>query len=122
MIKYRIINEDGSSYETLEMPTSGVFETIEFELPEEIVEVPHQLSRMQFEMQVLITTGIEWAEIILFIEGLVMSELYKKLLLIRLRRCTHLERYSEDLNAIAQMMHITQDQLDEIFINGNLIE
>jgi len=84
--------------------------------------IPKKLSKMQFEMQVLITTSIEWANIISFIESLVMSELYKKLLLIRLRRCTYLERFDEDLNTISFMMGITQEQLDEIFINGNLID
>lgn len=91
---------------------------------EEIREktIPKQISRMKFEMQVLITTGIEWDGIITFILALTMSEFYKKLLLIRLKRCTHLVRNDIDLNTIAEMMEITPEQLDEIFINGNLIE
>ena len=86
------------------------------------VDVPEKLSRMDFEMQVLITTGIEWGGILNFINSLTMSEFYKKLLIIRFNRCVILQRNSEDLNTIATMMGITQLQLDEIFINGNLID
>lgn len=88
----------------------------------EVIEVPKELSRMKFKMQVLITTGKTYEEIIAFIQALPMSEFYKKLLLIRLEDCVVFERYSEDLQTIAQLMGITETQLDDIFINGNLIE
>lgn len=88
----------------------------------ESIQVPKQLSRMKFEMQVLITTGYEFEDIISFIMGLEMSNLYKKLLVIRLKGCVVLERDSDDLNAVSQMMGITQEQLDEIFIEGNKID
>lgn len=84
--------------------------------------VPNQLSRMKFKMQVLITTGITYDDIIAFIQGLEMSDFYKKLLLIRLEDCVMFERYSEDLLSISGLMGITDEQLDEIFINGNLID
>lgn len=100
--------------------TKEVIELTEEEIRD--ITIPKQLSRMKFKMQVLVTTGITYENIITFIQGLAMSELYKKLLLIRLEDCVMFERYSEDLNTIAYMMGITQEQLDEIFINGNLID
>lgn len=100
---------------------------IEGATPQEILEaskpkITEEISRMKFEMQVLLTTGIEWDEIIAYIVALEMSQLYKKLLLIRLKRCVTLKREDTDLNVISSLMGITQEQLDEIFINGNLIE
>jgi len=121
MIKYRVTNEDGSTYETLEMPTSGVFETIE-ELPIEVIEVPTTLSRMKFIIQVYITTGIKYEDIVLFIQNLAFDEAQKYVILTRLRSATHFDRNSSDLLIIAGMMGISQEQLDNIFINGNLIE
>jgi len=121
MIKYRVTNEDGSTYEVLEMPTSGVFETIE-ELPIEVIEVPQQLSRMKFIIQVFITTGIRYEDIVLFIQNLTFDEAQKYVILTRLRSATHFDRNSNDLLTIASMMGITSEQLDNIFINGNLIE
>lgn len=115
-----ITEEQYNFISTYKMPkyVNGVF----FDSYVEVIEVPKQLSRMKFKMQVLITTGITYNDIIAFIQGLSMSEFYKKLLLIRLEDCIYFERYSEDLNTIANLMGITQEQLDEIFINGNLIE
>lgn len=89
------------------------------------VIVPKQLSRMKFIMQVFITTTIKYEDIVSFINDLpyqVLDDDSKYLVLTRLIGCTHFERNSEDLLTIAGMMEITSEQLDEIFINGNLIE
>ena len=122
MIKYRIYREDGGYDETIVMPTSGVFETIEFDLPIEVIEVPQEISRMKFIIQVFLTTGIMYEDIVLFIQNLTFDAAQKYVILTRLRSATHFDRYSNDLLTIAQMMGITSEQLDEIFINGNLIE
>lgn len=106
--------------EVNEIVTKEIINLTEQEIRD--LTIPKQLSRMKFKMQVLITTGKTYEEIISFIQGLPMSEFYKKLLLIRLEDCVVFERYSEDLSYIAQEMGITETQLDEIFINGNLIE
>lgn len=106
--------------EVNEIVTKEVVNLTEEEIRD--ITIPKQLSRMKFKMQVLITTGITYNDIISFIQGLSMSDFYKKLLLIRLEDCVVFERYSEDLLYIAQEMNITDEQLDEIFINGNLIE
>lgn len=84
--------------------------------------VPAQLSRMKFIIQVFITTGIKYEDIVLFIQNLTFDEAQKYVILTRLRSATHFERNSTDLQTISAMMEITQEQLDEIFINGNLIE
>lgn len=86
--------------------------------------VPEQLSRMKFIIQVFLSTGIKYEDIVIFITNLpneVIDENSKYVVLTRLRGCAHFERNSSDLLMIAQMMEITTDQLDEIFINGNLI-
>jgi hypothetical protein len=87
----------------------------------EVVEVPQQLSRMKFIIQVYLTTGIKYEDIVLFITNLNFDEAQKYVILTRLRSATHFERNSSDLLTIAAMMGITSEQLDSIFINGNLI-
>jgi len=86
------------------------------------IEVPKQLSRMKFIIQVFITTGIKYEDIVLFIQNLTFDEAQKYVILTRLRSATHFDRNSNDLLTIAGMMGITSEQLDNIFINGNLIE
>ena len=87
----------------------------------EIVIVPQSISRMKFIIQVFITTGIMYEDIVLFIQNLNFDEAQKYVILTRLRSATHFDRYSNDLLTIAQMMGIDSEQLDEIFINGNLL-
>lgn len=85
--------------------------------------VPETISRMRFIIQVFLTTGIKYEEIVAFIQNLpteVIDEASKYIVLTRLRSCTHLDRNSTDFNLIADMMGITPEQRDEIFINGNL--
>ena len=84
--------------------------------------IPQEISRMKFIIQVFITTGIRYEDIVLFIQNLTFDEAQKYVILTRLRSATHFDRYSNDLLTIAQMMGITSEQLDSIFINGNLIE
>jgi len=86
------------------------------------IEIPQQLSRMKFIIQVYITTGIKYEDIVLFIQNLAFDEAQKYVILTRLRSATHFDRNSSDLLIIAGMMGITSEQLDNIFINGNLIE
>ena len=88
----------------------------------EVIVVPREISRMKFIIQVFITTGIRYEDIVLFIQNLTFDEAQKYVILTRLRSATHFDRYSNDLLTIAQMMGITSEQLDSIFINGNLIE
>lgn len=86
------------------------------------LNVKTPISRMKFIIQIYITTGIKYEDIVLFIQNLAFDEAQKYVILTRLRSATHFDRYSSDLITIANMMGITSEQLDEIFINGNLIE
>jgi len=87
----------------------------------EVVQVPKEISRMKFIIQIYLTTGIMYEDIVLFIQNLTFDEAQKYVILTRLRSATHFDRNSSDLGMIAQMMGITSEQLDEIFINGNLL-
>lgn len=127
MEKYRVNNPDGSfvEYASKELvPDGASYETITFEASNNIV-VPEQLSRMKFIIQVFLTTGKKYEEIVAFIVNLpieLLDDVSKYIILTRLRGCTHFERYSSDLIMISQMMEISDAQLDEIFINGNNIQ
>ena len=83
--------------------------------------VPKDIPRMKFIIQVFLSTGIKYEDIVLFIQNLNFDEAQKYVILTRLRGCTHFERYSSDLLTIAQLMGITEAQLNHIFINGNQI-
>jgi hypothetical protein len=87
----------------------------------EVIEVPKSISRMKFIIQIFLTTQIKYEDIVLFITNLNFDEAQKYVILTRLRSATHFDRNSSDLAMIAQMMGITSEQLDEIFINGNLL-
>jgi len=88
----------------------------------EVINVPTQISRMKFIIQVFLTTGIKYEDIVLFIQNLTFDEAQKYVILTRLKSATHFDRNSSDLLTISAMMGITSEQLDNIFINGNLIE
>ncbi len=87
----------------------------------DVAIVPTEISRMKFIIQVFLTTGIMYEDIVLFIQNMNFDEAQKYVILTRLRSATHFDRYSNDLLTIAQMMGIDSEQLDEIFINGNLL-
>jgi len=89
---------------------------------EPIIDVPQTISRMKFIIQVFLTTGIKYEDIVLFIQNLVFNEAQKYIILHRLRSATHFDRNSSDLLTISQMMQITSNQLDEIFTEGNKLD
>lgn len=84
--------------------------------------IPKTISRMKFIIQVFLTTGVMYEDIVLFIQNMNFDQAQKYVILTRLRSATHFDRYSNDLLTIAQMMGITSEQLDNIFINGNLLQ
>ena len=92
------------------------------EIAEEIKKsVPQTLSRMKFIIQVFISLGIKYDDIILFIQNLNIDENEKYIILTKLRSVTDFNRNSIDLQNISSLMQISETQLDEIFINGNKI-
>ena len=143
---YTILNENGFVIGCqLTAPTSGLFtellvvdnfikpkinsDTTGFiegatavEIAEEFKKsVPQTLSRMKFIIQVFISLGIKYDDIILFIQNLKIDENEKYIILTKLRSVTDFDRSSIDLQNIATLMQISEAQLDEIFINGNNI-
>lgn len=86
------------------------------------VNIPIEVTRMNFIIHVFLVTGLKYEDIVSFIQNLPQQHLddtKKYIVLTKLRGCVYFERYSEDLLMVAQMMNITSEQLDEIFINGN---
>ena len=96
---------------------------IEGATPEEIAEankpiVPESISQMKLRKQ-LIISGISIASIDALIQSLPQPN--KDLIYTMWEYAVVFDRHNPELNAMAEMLGITQEQLDEIFINGNLL-
>jgi hypothetical protein len=95
--------------------------------PEEIAElnkpiVPESISRMNLKIQLLLR-NIEIQEIedtINSIPDFMFPEVAKKISIIKFNEAVTFDRYNADLNLIATLMGLSQEDLDEIFINGNI--
>jgi hypothetical protein len=100
---------------------------IEGATPEEIAEankpvVPESISRMNLKIQLLLR-NIEIQEIedtINSIPEFMFPEVAKKISIIKFNEAVTFDRYNADLNLIATLMGLSQKDLDEIFINGNI--
>jgi hypothetical protein len=127
MIIYRVYDENGGYTEYAEQPQGVDFEIID-KTPsdEEIAEankpiVPESISRMYLKIQ-LIIRGIEIEDVISTINEIPNSmfpEVAKKIAIIKFNEAVYFDRYNADLNLIATLMGLSQEDLDEIFINGN---
>ena len=102
---------------------------VEFEAtPEEIAEankpiVPLEIAKMHFKIE-LIKRGIEFQEVedtINAIPSEMFSEIDKKIAITKFNDAVSFDRYNADLQLVATLMGLTQEDLDEIFINGNLL-
>lgn len=96
-------------------------EWIEGATPEEIAEankpiVPESISQMKLRKQ-LILSGISIASIDALIQQLPQPN--RDLIYTMWEYAVVFDRANAELNAMAEMLGITQEQLDEIFINGN---
>ena len=83
--------------------------------------VPDTISRMGLKIQLLIK-GIEITEIIETINSIpnfMFPEVAKKIAIIKFEEAAYFDRYNADLQLIATLMGLSQNDLDEIFINGN---
>lgn len=94
---------------------------IEGATPEEIAEanrakVPESISQMKLRKQ-LILSGISIASIDALIQQLPQPN--RDLIYTMWEYAVVFDRSNPELNAMAEMLGITQEQLDEIFINGN---
>ncbi|QHB38758.1 hypothetical protein tooticki91_gp062 [Flavobacterium phage vB_FspS_tooticki9-1] len=89
--------------------------------PEEIaslIVVPDSISQMKLRKQ-LILNGISISSIDALIQSLPQPN--RDLIYTMWEYAVVFDRTNPELNAMAQMLEITQGQLDEIFINGNLL-
>ena len=96
---------------------------IEGATPEEIVEannpiVPESISQMKLRKQ-LILSGISISSIDALIQSLPQPN--RDLIYTMWEYAVVFDRNNPELNAMAQMLNISSEQLDEIFINGNLL-
>jgi hypothetical protein len=109
------------------MVNSENFEVYEGATPEEIAElnkpiVPQTISAMRLKLQ-LFDMGITDEDIFEDIDSIpesMFSVSDKEKAKIKYKTATTFERTNGELNFIATMEGLTQEQVDEIFINGNL--
>jgi hypothetical protein len=118
---YRIGNQFVDTMDFNEIPPDTEYTTSEvIELPEPIL-VPESISRMALKIQLLLK-GVEIEDIIETIDGLppnVYPEIQRKIAIIKFNEATSFDRYNPELNLVAHLMNLSQEDLDEIFINGN---
>ena len=94
---------------------------------EEIAEankpiVPYSISRMNLKIQLLLK-NIDIQDIIDIINSIpevMFSTIDKQIAIIKFNEAVSYDRYNADLNLVATLMGLSQEDLDEIFINGNL--
>lgn len=96
---------------------------IEGATTEEIAElnktiVPESISQMKLRKQ-LILSGISISSIDALIQSLPQPN--RDLIYTMWEYAVVFDRNNPELNAMAQMLNISSEQLDEIFINGNLL-
>ena len=83
-----------------------------------MIVVPDSISQMKLRKQ-LILSGISIASVDALIQSLPQPN--RDLIYTMWEYAVVFDRSNPELNAMAQMLEITQQQLDEIFINGNLL-
>lgn len=81
--------------------------------------VPESISQMKLRMQ-LIISGVSIASIYAMIEQ-ISDQVQKELIYAKWEYAVVFDRNDTTLNQMAQMLGLTSEQLDEIFINGNLL-
>lgn len=86
-------------------------------------QVPLSVSRMGLKIQLLLK-GITITDIIDTINSIpsyMFPQQQKQIAIIKFEEAAFFDRYNADLQLIATLIGLTQDDLDEIFINGNKI-
>lgn len=92
----------------------------------EVVEVPQEISRMKFKIQIRRSTIYSYDIILTYIQNLAVTELFtqddKDELIDRLEDAVSFNRYHKDFINLANMLSVSDEIKDEIFIEGNKIE
>jgi len=83
-----------------------------------VIVVPESISQMKLRKQ-LILSGIAISSIDALIQSLPQPN--RDLIYTMWEYAVVFDRNNPELNAMAEMLNITQQQLDEIFIKGNLL-
>lgn len=127
MIVYRELLSEGGYIEHVSLKTmpegANYVEIDKTPTPEEIAEVnklvvPESISQMKLRKQ-LILSGFSIASIDALIQSLPQPN--RDLIYTMWEYAVVFDRHNPELNAMAEMLGVTQEQLDEIFINGNLL-
>jgi hypothetical protein len=113
---YQVKQPNGGVIEFLEEPQGQEYTIIEREIPEEITVVPESISQMKLRKQ-LILSGISISAIDALIQQLPQPN--RDLIFTMWEYAVVFDRTNPELNAMAEMLGISQQQLDEIFINAN---
>ena len=104
---------------------------IEGATPEEILEhnislIPKEISRMKFKIQIRRSTIYSYDIILEYLKNLAINETFtqddKDELIDRLEDAVSFNRYHKDFINLANMLGVSDEIKDEIFIEGNKIE
>jgi hypothetical protein len=119
MIVYRVYNEQGGYVEYTDEPQGVEFVIIDKTPEPTPIEVPQTARSMNFRL-VLIQNGITMQSIYELIASLPSPN--NELGYQMFEYATHYDRNNAMINALAQMMDISQEQLDDFFIQSeNLV-
>jgi len=90
------------------------------------IVVPQEISRMKFKIQIRRSTIYSYDIILTYLQNLAVNELFtqddKDELIDRLEDAVSFNRYHPDFINLANMLGVSDEKKDEIFINGNLLE
>ena len=118
MARYKYTDENGVIQFTQIEPIVYDFQELPDYVEQEVIEVPESISQMKLRKQ-LILSGISIDSIDALIQSLQKPN--KDLIYTMWEYAVVFDRSNSYLNQMVQMLGITSEQLDEIFINGNLL-
>ncbi len=92
----------------------------------EFIEFPEEISRMKFKIQIERSTIYSYDIILEYIKNMVLNEDFtqdkKNELIYRLEDAVSFNRYHQDFINLANMLGVSDEIKDEIFIEGNKID
>ena len=88
--------------------------------------IPTELSRLKFKIQIRRSTIYSYDIILTYLQNLAVNEQFtqddKDDLIDRLEDAVSFNRYHPDFINLANMLGVSDEKKDEIFINGNLLQ
>ena len=92
----------------------------------EVIEVPQEISRMKFKIQIRRSTIYSYDIILEYLKNLAINETFtqedKEELIDRLEDAVSFNRHHKDFINLTNMLGVSDEIKDEIFIEGNKIE